>query len=669
MNTHPKNFPACHSSDRNRAALAILILTVLGLGWWCNARADTLLFEGFEGNFPLDNGWSVGDSNSAGTSAFWDDVSAPFGTADAHAGNRKGYCAGIGFAGAAAAPLYQTNMDAYLRRTLDLRSYCSSSLSFWCRTPAIETCCAYLIVSLGGTVVFSNATPTVTWSNVVVNLSAWAGGVATLDFTFHSDASVTQEGVYLDDLEVTAAPALATLNPGAISWGAQQDADGDGCLTAPSNTFRLNWDVDVSCPNTNALSGFEKIYRRPCGTESWTLYQTTTDHPITSVSGADQQFLDLPASSGCACYDYAIEAYRSGELLPDSFRDPASNPILGGHQEETLSEEIATLFGAYWTYQQDRDGDGCLASTNNIFQLVYDPDVAGCRGTLTVFEKVYSQACGADDWTLLTTTSNHVISGCLVDASYVDLPVGSNCACFNYLIEVYRAGQAVPDYALGPTNYLSVLANHSEEPYLLDECSLATATIRDAWWSSAVDTDGNNCWEATAPTGFHLNWDTEVSVGGNCTLSVFERIYLRTCGNPAWSLLTNTPPHSITGAGFADQQLVNLPPGADCTCHEYLIEAYRSGQLTPDSTRDPGNDPDLANHSEEALNHPSLTITLAGTDLVLSWPATFVGFTLQRASVLPSGSWSTATPAPVISGSQWVVTNAITSRTFYRLMK
>ena len=153
MNTNPKNFPACHSSDRNRAALAILILTVLGLGWWCNARADTLLFEGFEGNFPLDNGWSVGDSNSAGTSAFWNDVSAPFGTAGAHAGNRKGYCAGIGFAGAAAAPLYQTNMDAYLRRTLDLRSYCSSSLSFWCRTPAIETCCAYLIVSLGGTVV------------------------------------------------------------------------------------------------------------------------------------------------------------------------------------------------------------------------------------------------------------------------------------------------------------------------------------------------------------------------------------------------------------------------------------------------------------------------------------------------------------------------------------
>ena len=669
MNTNPKNFSACRSSESGRAALAILILVVLCLGGGRSARADTLLFEGFEGNFPTDHGWSVGDSNPAGTSAFWDDVSASFGTAGAHAGNRKGYCAGIGFAGTASAPLYQASMDAFLRRTLALRSYCNSSLSFWYSTPAIETCCASLIVSMDGTVIFSNATPTAAWSNVVLNLSAWAGSAPTLEFTFQSDAGEREEGVYLDDIEVTASPALATLNPAAISWGAQQDADGDGCLTAPSNTFRLSWDVDASCPGTNAMSVFEKIYRRPCGTETWTLYQTTADHAITGVSGADQQFLNIPASSGCACYDYAIEAYRSGEFLPDSFRDPASNPILGGHREETLGEEKANLFGAYWAYQQDSDGDGCLASTNNIFRLVYDPDVAGCGGALTVFEKVYAQACGTGGWTLLTTTSNHVINGCLVDASYVDIPAGSNCACVNYLIEVYRAGETLPDFALGPTNYPFVLANHSEEPYLLDECSLATATLRDAWWTYAVDTDGNNCWEATAPTGFHLNWDTDVSVGGNCTLSVFEKIYFRTCGNPTWSLLTNTPTHAITGGGPADQQFINVPPGTGCTCREYLIEAYRSGQPTPDSTRDPGNDPDLASHSEEALNHPSLTITLAGTNLVLAWPATFVGFTLQSASAIPLGSWATVAPAPVISGSQWVVTNAITSRTFYRLIK
>jgi len=118
-----------------------------------------LLFEGFEGSFPAGNAWTVGDSNASGTNAWWDDVNTAFGTAGVHSGNWKGYCAGFGYAGTTIAPLYQTYMDSYMRRTLDLRSYCSPSLSFWYRTPGIETCCDHLVVSVGGSAGWSRDAP------------------------------------------------------------------------------------------------------------------------------------------------------------------------------------------------------------------------------------------------------------------------------------------------------------------------------------------------------------------------------------------------------------------------------------------------------------------------------------------------------------------------------
>jgi len=294
----------------------------------------------------------------------------------------------------------------------------------------------------------------------------------------------------------------------------------------------------------------------------------------------------------------------------------------------------------------------------------------GCSGTLTVFEKVYLQLCGGTTWSLYTTTANHVINGCAIDANYVDIPAGSGCSCYNYMIEVYRVGQNVPDFTLDPTNYPSVLANHNEELYLQDECSLATATIYDAWWTYQVDTDGDGCWEAPASTGYHLNWDPDVSVGGTCTLSVFEKVYIRQCGSASWSLWNTTASHVITGLSIANQQYIDMPAGLDCTCFEYKIEVYRTGQVTPDYTRDPTNDLDLANHREEALNRPPLTITRAGSNVVLCWPTNFIGFTLQSASALPPVTWGGVAPPPVIVGNQYMVTNTIgSSSKFYHLIK
>jgi len=90
----------------------------------------TLLSENFEGAFPSGNGWSVGDANSAGTSAYWDDVNSSFGGEGTHGGSWKGYCAGVGKAGTDTSPTYQNSTSAYMSKSINLAGLSSASLSF-----------------------------------------------------------------------------------------------------------------------------------------------------------------------------------------------------------------------------------------------------------------------------------------------------------------------------------------------------------------------------------------------------------------------------------------------------------------------------------------------------------------------------------------------------------
>ena len=66
---------------------------------------------------------------------------------------------------------------------------------------------------------------------------------------------------------------------------------------------------------------------------------------------------------------------------------------------------------------------------------------------------------------------------------------------------------------------------------------------------------------------------------------------------------------------------------------------------------------------------PQLQIQLAGGNALLSWPAISTSFSLQQASSLLGGGWTTVTNAPVLSGTNELVTLPITGNTeFYRLV-
>lgn len=161
----------------------------------------TLFTEGFEGAFP--GIWLVGAQGP--TQVYWKDVNGVFGGAGTHSGAWKAYCAGVGYGGTETSPTYQNNMAAYMARTVGLAGYTGAELRFWYNIPSIESCCDSVRVSIDTNYfAWSNAAPTLEWTEARINLDAFVGTTHTLFFHFYSDASVVQEGCYLDDIELVA---------------------------------------------------------------------------------------------------------------------------------------------------------------------------------------------------------------------------------------------------------------------------------------------------------------------------------------------------------------------------------------------------------------------------------------------------------------------------------
>jgi len=208
------------------------------------ARAeDTILSEGFEGAFP--GSWSVGDDNPSGTDAYWDDCDSGLGGEGAHSGSWKGYCADIGNAGTYDNPLYQPNMEAHLTHTIDLTGYTSATLSFWYKIPSIESYFDGCHVYIDSDEVWFRDTPQTSWTEAVIDLTPYAGGVHTLSFVFTSDGSVQYEGWYLDDILVTASGGSTSppdhITP-SLEWYSELNCSGDATENAA-----VDWpdDTDV----------------------------------------------------------------------------------------------------------------------------------------------------------------------------------------------------------------------------------------------------------------------------------------------------------------------------------------------------------------------------------------------------------------------------------------
>jgi len=104
-------------------------------------------------------------------------------------------------------------------------------------------------------------------------------------------------------------------------------------------------------------------------------------------------------------------------------------------------------------------------------------------------------------------------------------------------------------------------------------------------------------------------------------------------------------------------------PYLNCSVDEFRI--YR-GRLAPDEILAS----DVVGPNQLLSTNPSLSVTTSSGDILLSWPVAAAGFSVQSRSSLSSGTWSTLTNAPALSGSQWQVSLPVSgSEQFFRLWR
>jgi lysyl oxidase len=351
--------PGCRSGlqpDRLHAPplfVTLIALLVLVVPTRLAQGQVTILSETFEGSFPADNGWTVGDADPTGTPAYWDDVHSSFGGEGAHDGAWKGYCAGIGYGGTSANPVYQDSMRAFMRRSIDLTGYAGAELRFWYKIPSMDDFYESLRVYIDGRAVYARDTSAAAWSEAIVNLSDFVGASHTLSLEFSADTFTLHEGCYLDDITVLgyASPPNDDFASAAVLSGAAGSANGfnngatkeggepDHAGNAGGHSIWYRWTAPSSASvnfNTSG-SGFDTLLAVYVGGSVGTLVQVAANDDIYGAQNLQSRLRFTPLSG--STYWIAVDGYagRTGSVrltwqqggVPDMIvYGPAAGPYL-----------------------------------------------------------------------------------------------------------------------------------------------------------------------------------------------------------------------------------------------------------------------------------------------------------------------------------------------------
>jgi len=252
--------------------------------------------------------------------------------------------------------------------------------------------------------------------------------------------------------------------------------------------------------------------------------------------------------------------------------------------------QTAKISDAWWTYDQDCDGDGCRAGTlaGGFARLNWFPDVVNCNGTLTVQEKVLFRPCGTSTWISIYTNAPHQIAGCAsTDSRYLDIQMGTNCDCRDYMVLIYRYGQSTPDDRRSSTNDVN-LAQRREESLADDLCAsdaFATCVALSGKVGSLTDNNvtaskepgepdhagnpgGHSLWYCwTATTNQPVTFST-IGSGIDTVLAVYT-------GDNVASLTLVTNSDDIAGATNRMSRLVFTPTTG--TTYHIAVDGFGGG--------------------------------------------------------------------------------------------
>ncbi len=380
--------------------------------------------------------------------------------------------------------------------------------------------------------------------------------------------------------------------------GIARDCDGDFY----NSLARLAWEPGLNpCGTTESLLVYEKFYVRRTGSANWIFAEQTSPYHIVDCNATNIRKYWVQMLSGNPNYgylDFRIEIYRSDQMTYDHYRDPFNDGHLYSNPFETEEADQcfrAKIHNVWWELENDCDFDGYVSSA----QLTWDPDVVGCEGNPSVYEKIYYKPAASGTWNLYTTTFLHSITGCS-KFDFQSISVQDfNQGLYDWKIEIYRNGQSIPDTSANPSNDPDL----NDKKLELSSQDICAVTIANAWWTGTNDCDRDGYYSAAT-----LNWDPNTGGCSTDPLQVYEKIYYKPFSSGTWTLYYTTSSHPISGCTNADAQSLVIPDNIHPNnFYDWKIELYGIGQGSPGYVQSFANDPDLYQYKMETVSQDPCT--------------------------------------------------------------
>ena len=261
----------------------------------------------------------------------------------------------------------------------------------------------------------------------------------------------------------------------------------------------------------------------------------------------------------------------------------------------------------------------------------------------------------------------------------------------------------------------SRIAGHINSPYVFMAQKRGPDVFLAAWDSRLVATGSGfvaeinvnelepalggtdtNTFTPTAASRVNLAVDAlnRVTVATGYTLSAPNPEYLTQVGarvmrlntsgaSPVFSYLTHSFVVFVNASTNVNNTARSITPTVAMTTKQICIAAKGSVNMAnnPNAASDSPNesnyytvfshpDPQEDPTPSAIATAPTLTIARSGGNVVLSWPSSATGYTLRSTANIASGTWQTNSPAPVINGAAFNVTEAIgANNKYYQLIR
>jgi hypothetical protein len=345
---------------------SFIIFTQLGLS------QTTIFSENFDGTFP--NSWFIGNDGGIST------LKWGINSYRKASGTYSGFCAANG----TSSNTYPNSLSTYMeRRNISLSGYTNATLTFkyYLNTEATNDKFTINIRLQDGSWVtpmnVSGNQSASGWQTKSIDLSSYCGQTGLfIQFRFDSNTSITSEGVWVDDISLTASTTVRTLTvTGNLTFTVNVSPnDNNGLGSGQVSITRSYYNstvVTLTAPSSVVGAGFHHWEKNGVQVSTSVSYQITMDnnYTVNAVYARNMQItgkVALASGTGVSGVSITFSGYASPAITDanGNYIQSVSYGWTGTATPSLTSYTFSPTSKSYTNVVLDKSGENYTATTN-----------------------------------------------------------------------------------------------------------------------------------------------------------------------------------------------------------------------------------------------------------------------------------------------------------------